>query len=145
MIVSKTDVSSPVVTAWSWAIFTTESVALYTGGLALYAACSTALVAAAVLQTGPVAALLSMAWLRWVGRISYGAYLYHWPIYLWMSPERTSLEGGSLVATRIVVSLALSDLSYRWFERPVRNGRVFRGSFRWLAPLISVVASESKM
>ena len=43
-------------------------------------------------------ARLSFAPLRWVGRISYGLYLWHWPVYLTLTETRTGLDGVALLA-----------------------------------------------
>ncbi len=40
---------------------------------------------------------LSVAPLRWVGRISYGLYLWHWPVYLTLTHTRTGLDGVALL------------------------------------------------
>jgi hypothetical protein len=56
------------------------------------------------------------------GRISYGVYLFHWPLFLWMDEERTGLQGIPLVALRMAVGVALAVLSYRLIEQPVRTG-----------------------
>ncbi len=49
---------------------------------------------------GPVARALSWSPLRAVGNVSYGVYLWHWPVYVVLSDERTKLTGLSLLALR---------------------------------------------
>ena len=49
------------------------------------------MIAAAVQPRGPVRALLSLAPLVWIGTISYGLYLWHWPVLLVLTPGRTHL------------------------------------------------------
>jgi hypothetical protein len=62
-----------------------------------------------------------------LGRIAYGLYLAHWPIFLWLTPERTSLEPWPLFALRIGVTLPLAIASYHLVEMPIRNGWSPRG------------------
>ena len=95
---------------------------LYEGGFFGYALVSALLVAAS-LAPGPASSLLSLAPLRWLGRISYGVYVYHWPIYLWLDADRTGLDPWPLFGLRILVTLALAALSSQVIERPVRHGR----------------------
>jgi len=94
---------------------------LYRGGLAGYAVISAALIAA-VLRPGPARNLLSSSLLRKLGAISYGIYLFHWPIFLWLTPERTHLAIWPLFGLRLAVTLPVADLSYRLLERPIRTG-----------------------
>ena len=54
---------------------------------------------------GPVGTVVALAPIAALGRISYGAYLYHWPLYLVLDEARTGLDGWSLVAVRIGVTL----------------------------------------
>jgi peptidoglycan/LPS O-acetylase OafA/YrhL len=107
---------------WSWVVVDQGDGRLYAGGLLVHAA-----VAAIVLRSasglGPLSDLLAVAPLQWLGRISYGAYLYHWPIFLWLSPERTGLEGAALAVVRVACSLALAEVSLRVLEEPIRHGR----------------------
>jgi peptidoglycan/LPS O-acetylase OafA/YrhL len=55
---------------------------LWQGGLAGYAALTAAAIAGCVQPAGPARALLSIGPLPWLGRISYGVYLYHFPVYV---------------------------------------------------------------
>ncbi len=86
---------------------------VYTGRLVLAALASVALVAAAV--EGPLATVLSWAPLRWVGTRSYSVYLWHVGLI-----ELTELG----VVGVLVATAALSELSYRLVENPVRHRRV---------------------
>lgn len=110
-----------------WAFVDLNDHWLYTGGLAGYSLLSLGVVAASLQPTGAVRWLLSLALLRWIGRISYGAYVYHWPLYLWLTPERTGLGQWPLFALRVAVTLALASLSYELFESPIRRGRRLTG------------------
>jgi len=58
---------------------------------------------------------LSVAPLRALGRISYGVYLYHWPVFVWYH--------GPLVA-RLALTLTLAIASFVAIEQPVRERRV---------------------
>src|SRR4051794_25141439 len=99
---------------------------LYRGGFTLVAFASAALIAGAMAR-GPVRSILSIPPLPAIGLISYGLYLWHWPIYVWLSPDRTGLEGHKLLALRLVVSFAVAIVSYRLVEQPIREQR-----FRWV-------------
>ncbi len=112
-----------VVAALLWARVTTADEWIYRGGLWFVAAVSCVLVLGAI-TAGPVAAALSWRPLVFAGTISYGIYVYHWPLFQWLSPERTGLDGVALVVVRVGVTLAVALASYRWLERPIREGRV---------------------
>jgi hypothetical protein len=105
---------------------TTTSSWLYDGGLSAFALLSVALVTAA-LAPGPLSRLLASPPLRGLGLISYGVYLYHWPIVLWLDRDRMGLHGVALASVQAAVTLALAIVSYFVLEQPVRRGRVPRG------------------
>ncbi len=97
---------------------------LYPWGLLLTAA-ATATVVLAASQEGLLAAGLSVAPLVGLGRISYGVYLIHWPVFLWLTPARTGLDGWLLLAVRLTITLGAAWVSFRMLERPVRLGSLF--------------------
>ena len=77
------------------------------------------------------APLLSARWLVWIGQRSYGIYLWHWVIFQVTRPS-VDLAGSVLAlnCARLLAVVALSEISLRWIELPIREGRVqdwFRG------------------
>jgi peptidoglycan/LPS O-acetylase OafA/YrhL len=87
--------------------------------------------------------------LVWVGRRSYGLYLYHLPILLLVSPwsgplGRVPWKTG---AVSIVVMFAAAAASYRWLERPAIDRmrryeeRVRRGAVEPVPPVVGVPAA----
>jgi hypothetical protein len=83
---------------------------------------------------GPVRALLACPPLPAIGLISYGLYLWHWPVDVVLSPDRTGLSGGALFVARTLVALAIATASYRLVERPIRTQqwRWTRGRGAWI-------------
>jgi peptidoglycan/LPS O-acetylase OafA/YrhL len=74
-------------------------------------------------QRGPIAILLSWRPLVWLGVISYGVYLWHWPIFLVLNGQRTGWSGLSLFGLRCVATLAAAISSWWLIERPIRRWR----------------------
>ena len=108
-------------TLWAWSAIAQTNSRLYVGGLTGYGLLSTLLVAAAV-APGPMRTVFRCAPLRWLGLISYGVYLYHWPIFLWLSPERTGLPLVPLFVVRLAVTIPVAVASYHLIEQPIRHG-----------------------
>jgi len=121
---------------WVWATASGDSVFLYRGGFLLLAAAVAVVIAASVQpKAGPIGRLLSLAPLRGLGLISYGVYLWHWPVYLVLTPDRTGWDGYGLFAARVLVTLAIAVASYRVIEMPVRRGALRQWRASWtLAP-----------
>ncbi|MGH3549631.1 MAG: acyltransferase family protein [Pseudonocardiaceae bacterium] len=94
---------------------------LYHGELLVCALAVAAVLAHAVLAPQSLTArVLSLSPLAALGRISYGVYLWHWPLLLWLNGERTGLHGLSLLLLRCVATVAVATVSYLLVERPVR-------------------------
>jgi peptidoglycan/LPS O-acetylase OafA/YrhL len=72
---------------------------------------------------GPLAAVLSLRPLQWIGTISYGLYLWHWPIFVYMNQARTGLSGAGLDLARVALTFAVACASYYLVERPIRRRR----------------------
>ena len=77
------------------------------------------------------APIISTAPFRWVGQRSYGIYIWHWVIFQVTRPSvDLSGETWALYLARVLLVLALADISLRWVEIPFRQGQVqtwFRG------------------
>jgi hypothetical protein len=63
--------------------------------------------------------------LLWIGERSYGIYLWHWVIFQVTRPS-IDLAGAqwAINAARILIVLALADISLRWIEIPIRRGEL---------------------
>ena len=100
---------------------------LFRGGFFLTDIASVALIAAAVHPGSKIIAKsLSNPVLVWLGRRSYGFYLFHWPVFQFYR----RFAGQGLTPYEFVVlvllALALTELSYRYIETPVRQGAISR-------------------
>lgn len=93
---------------------------LYNGGLLLVAVLSAVVLAGITQQGSVVGRVLGLSPLAFLGKISYGAYVFHWPVFLWLSQERTGLSEWPLFALRVSVTLLAAVLSYAIVEEPVR-------------------------
>jgi peptidoglycan/LPS O-acetylase OafA/YrhL len=77
------------------------------------------------------APIISSPPFRWIGQRSYGIYIWHWVIFQVTRPSvDLSGETWALYLARVLLVLALADISLRWVEIPFRQGHVqtwFRG------------------
>ena len=97
---------------------------LYRGGFLLTAIFAGTVIAASTQPGTLIARALAAAPLRAIGRVSYGGYVYHWPVFIWLSAERTGLSAWPLFALRTGVTMLLATASYRLLELPIRAGRL---------------------
>jgi peptidoglycan/LPS O-acetylase OafA/YrhL len=115
-----------------WAEITFRADGLFPWGVATNAAL-TCIVIVAALGPGPVGRLLGFAPLAALGRLSYGVYLLHWPVFLLLSPHATHRHGAPLFVLRFAVSVGLAVLLHRLVEDPVRRRRMLPGAAFWYA------------
>jgi peptidoglycan/LPS O-acetylase OafA/YrhL len=128
-------------TAWLWTHAEGTAAWLYHGGLTLGALAVAAVIAHAVRSpASPTARLLGLAPLVRLGRISYGVYLWHWPLFQFVGSARTGLTGPVLLAVRVALTLLVATASYHLVERPIREGRWLRHAPR-LVPVAAVTVA----
>jgi hypothetical protein len=127
--------------AFEWTHQPGEGLALYRGPLLLCGLAATVVIASAAHpERGPIARVLAFPPLVGAGLISYGLYLYHWPVYLVLTRARTDMSGWPLLGTRAVVSIAFAIVSYVFVEQPIRSGRL---RFRPVPTLAAIVAATA--
>jgi peptidoglycan/LPS O-acetylase OafA/YrhL len=105
--------------------YATGSAPEFRDGLLIVVAVAVVLVVApAALDPGsPVARALAWRPLVWLGAISYGVYLWHWPIFLALNGERTGWSGWPLFAVRCAATVAVAAASWWLLEQPIRRWR----------------------
>ena len=106
-----------------WTLVSSNSAFAYTGGF-LLAALATAFILVGVVcaQGSVLSRCLSVPPLRYLGRISYGMYLWHWPLFLYIDGARTGLTGYGLFVVRVLVTIIVATVSFYVVERPIRRG-----------------------
>lgn len=114
-----------------------EDMFLYHGGVLLLtlAACCAIL---AVLRPGGIwSVIFGFLPMRWLGERSYGIYLWHMPVIAFL-PD-SWLTGHRVLSELLVtgVAVALSALSWRYFEDPIRRHGVVGPVKAWFGELTS--------
>jgi peptidoglycan/LPS O-acetylase OafA/YrhL len=92
---------------------------LHHGAFPAFAVVSAALIVALSAPNGATR-VYGMASFARIGRVSYGLYLFHWPVYVAVTSQRIGLDGIALFAARVAITVALATVSYRFLERPIR-------------------------
>ncbi|MET0421618.1 MAG: acyltransferase family protein [Acidimicrobiia bacterium] len=124
---------------WMFVLFATvddRTTWLYQGGMLLFSFVIALVIFAAVQPTGVVRTALSPRPLRWLGTISYGLYLWHWPIYVVVNADRMGFSGATLLAVRLALTVATATASYYLVERPIRAGNLSPRVFLVSAPAV---------
>ena len=123
---------------------------MFEGGFAV-AAVTTALLMAGVTGEGggPVRRILSMRAMCWVGTISYGLYLWHWPVVVLLTRASTGMPGWLVDPVRVALTLVLATASFYLVEQPARRRRLRGTGGLALAPVgvacVAVVVALATM
>ncbi|HEY7626645.1 MAG TPA: acyltransferase family protein [Ilumatobacteraceae bacterium] len=116
-----------------------ESPWLFRGGLLAHSLLSALIVAGSAARPTAMASR-AIGWepLRITGVLSYSLYLWHWPVYAWLSEDRTGISGWPLLVLRLLVSFAAAAISKRLVEDPIRFKAMWARGRSGLVALIAV-------
>jgi len=95
----------------------------YPGTAAVLPVAATALVIAGRTETGVLGRATGLPPVRWLGRVSYPLYLWHWPVAL-LLPRVLDLPTPARVVVTVALAAALAHLTTVLVERPVTVGRL---------------------
>jgi peptidoglycan/LPS O-acetylase OafA/YrhL/lysophospholipase L1-like esterase len=113
---------SVCVLGWLWCTATGNAPWLYRDGFLAHALLVAIVIASAMQpRAGIVGRALAWPPLCALGKISYGVYLWHWPVFVALSPTRFDLPPALAFALRIGTTLLLAIASYSLVERPMRD------------------------
>ena len=116
---------------WRWDEFTSFT---YRPGIQLVALASAVLVAASVHPETKLRAILGFKPLQWIGRRSYGIYLWHWPVFVVTRPTLDlGWSSGPTLVLRLGLTLLIAELSFHYLEEPIRRGALGRIGRRLVA------------
>ena len=95
---------------------------LYRGGIAVTSVLTAAVIAVIVHPAGGFGWALSNPLMNWIGKRSYGIYLWHWPIFMITRPGFDVPWNTSITfAIRLALTFGIAELSYRYVEMPIRQ------------------------
>jgi peptidoglycan/LPS O-acetylase OafA/YrhL/lysophospholipase L1-like esterase len=124
------------VLAVTWTTLDGQSSTLYHGGFLLAALATIAVLAAATNpRRGPISHTLAWKPLCLLGLISYGVYLWHWPVDVALNTHRTGLTGWPLFTAQTLATLAIATASYHLLEAPIRHGAGTKRQWQLATPL----------
>jgi peptidoglycan/LPS O-acetylase OafA/YrhL len=111
---------------------------LYSGGLVAISGLSVLMIVG-VQSPGPIRWLAERRIAVWIGGLSYGLYLFHWPVFLLVTPDSVDLDGWVLHVVRLVITVVLAWSSATFVEQPVRHRSVLRTPMRSVIGLVTAV------
>ena len=126
-------VGATLVLGLLWLTLDGRSPWVYRGGLATASILATIAVAAASRPSSSVVGrLFAIRPLRWLGAISYGLYLWHWPIYQGLDAVngrfpglgRRHLVGNEMLVAKLGLSLLVAVASFLLLEQPLRRAKL---------------------
>ena len=128
-------------TAVLWATTSQTSTFAFSGGFMLASlAAGGVVLGCAVAPRSVVVRLLELPPLPQLGRISYGIYLWYWPVVLVMSGQRLDWGPYPLFVARVAVTAGIAAISYELLEMPIRRGALRRWRSWVAAPVGAAIA-----
>src|ERR1019366_2282947 len=113
---------------------------LFNGGYLLFSfGVAVVIFVAITAQAASLSRALGNPVFRYVGKISYGTYLWHVPLFALLSAQRLHLAGYPLLAVRMSITLVVATGSYYLVEEPIRRRRT-RTFTEWRAWLLTALA-----
>lgn len=101
---------------------TGESALVYRGGMFFFSVLSMILVAVVAHPGADMNRLLTNRLFAWIGKRSYGIYLYQYPVLVFFESKINVADHSFLYALiEVALILVLSDLSYRFLELPLQH------------------------
>lgn len=120
---------------------------LFTRGGMLFFAVGAGLMGLAAVDERPMLLTRIASWrpLVLLGQMTYGLYLYHWPIHLWVGPMLSGLPLPFAIGVKLALTVVAAYVSFRFLEVPVFmrgfGALVPRTTTRvWRIPLVALLA-----
>jgi peptidoglycan/LPS O-acetylase OafA/YrhL len=110
-----------VALGFMWFTVDGQSEWLFRGGLLAHSIASSLLAILVASSSSRLSVIFSWRPLAYIGRLSYALYLWHWPVFIFCTSERLDVDGLTLTAIRMGITLALSIASYLLVEQPIRH------------------------
>jgi peptidoglycan/LPS O-acetylase OafA/YrhL len=128
------------VLAYAWTHVDGTSATVYRGGFFVCALAAAAIIAG-TLDSRPtlVNRALRFPALVGLGIISYGVYLWHWPIFVVVDSARTGISGWPLLGLRVTMTVGIAIVSYAAIEHPIRRGAFTAATLRRVTPAMAAV------
>ena len=133
-IIVVASIVTPTATGWA-----------YEGGLPIFALVSVALIAGLQMPSHTRRAM-SLVPLVALGKVSYGVYLVHWPVFVVLDEQRLGVGGWSLAVVRLAVTGVIAVTMFFVLERPIRQSQrsvrpIVAAGFAILAMITVTVAA----
>ena len=124
---SAVGIAAFVVMFWCFFAVDESSALLYRGGFTLFAGVCVVAIAVATHPAIAASRILGITPLVYLGKRSYGLYLWHWPIFLVLRPGiDIGWTGLPAFALQLAAAMVAAELSYRYIEMPIRRGAIGR-------------------
>lgn len=124
-------VAALAVLVWMFTTTNGYTPTYYRGGLLLCSIVAMGAIFTLTPASSWVGRLMSFLPLRWIGQRSYAIYLWHFPVLELLFPaNNTSAPSLVRIALALAITFALSELSYRFVEQPLRKRGGLTATFK---------------